>query len=126
MKWQYTMMVFVISTNMAIFMLSMAGCPYVMGFNATISPTELAGKFDINETYGGWSGNPLFDYVGFTIDALKFILFGLRTLILGLPDLFANFGAPAWISWPMYGAWAFTWYMVFAEIVRGLGGISGD
>jgi len=126
MRWQYNAMVFLIATNMAIFMLTAAECPFMVGFDTTIDPASLTEKFDINETMGTWSGNPLGDYLGFTVNAIKFLIFGLVTLVIGLPMFIISMGSPLWISGPIFALWMFTWFMYFVEVIRGTGGISGD
>ena len=119
-------MVFLISTNFAIFMLNAAGSPFMVGFDTTIDPESFTEKFDVNESMGTFSGNPLGDYLGFTVNAIKFLLYGLVTLVIGLPAFIISIGAPLWISAPIFALWMFTWFMYFVEVIRGTGGISGD
>lgn len=119
MKWNHTAMIFVISVNMAIYMLSMAGVPFVSGFNVTIAPSDLQEDFNSSGTMESWAGQTVEMFFGYIYATVQFLVNSLGTLILGLPYFLFNLGTPIWIYAPIGGVWAFCWYMWFMELISG-------
>lgn len=121
MSWNRTALLFIVSVNLAIYMLSMAGVPFIVGFNATVAPSDITGKFELDEnstvtTLGGEQGG---NFIDFIYDVIRFSIGSLGTIIYGLPQLLSNMGAPAWITYPLYAVWTVAWFLWFLELRSG-------
>lgn len=107
---------FMLSLNLFIYLMGESGIPITAP--TPIDPLDMESKYNATAIVNswGWSETQQFYDIG---SALQFVINGVRTLLIGFPDMLTAIGVPTAVSNAVYIMWLFLMMVFVWAFIKG-------